>query len=139
MQNITEYLIEEGSAEEDELVGANGDNKSQGTDLERDEELIAVLDRLILYLRIIHSVDYYNHAEYPNEDEMPNRCGIMHARGIPPTTKVKHFPINLEKTFHLNTVWSLNFDNSDSKRVDFEKPPIFRPGLSHFHGSRIIN
>lgn len=36
----------------------------------------------------MHSVDYYNHSEYPNEDEMPNRCGIMHARGIPPSSKV---------------------------------------------------
>lgn len=47
-----------------------------------------MLDRLILYLRIVHSVDYYNHCEYPNEDEMPNRCGIMHVRGSPPTAKV---------------------------------------------------
>jgi len=50
--------------------------------------LISVLDKLILYLRIVHSVDYYNHSEYPHEDEMPNRCGIMHARGIPPSSKV---------------------------------------------------
>lgn len=47
-----------------------------------------VLDRLILYLRIVHSVDFYNHCEYPNEDEMPNRCGIMHTRGPPPGAKV---------------------------------------------------
>ena len=46
------------------------------------------MDRLLLYLRIVHSVDYYNHSEYPNEDEMPNRCGIMHARGIPPSSKI---------------------------------------------------
>jgi len=47
-----------------------------------------VLDRLVMYLRIVHSVDYYNHCEYPNEDEMPNRCGIMHVRGSPPTAKI---------------------------------------------------
>lgn len=41
-----------------------------------------------MYLRVVHSVDYYNHCEYPNEDEMPNRCGIMHVRGSPPTAKV---------------------------------------------------
>jgi len=40
------------------------------------------LDRLLLYLRIVHSIDYYNHSDYPNEDEMPNRIGIMHARGM---------------------------------------------------------
>jgi hypothetical protein len=108
MHNITEYLIEEGSAEEDELVGSSsggGDKKGDGVDLERDEELIAVLDRLILYLRIVHSVDYYNHAEYPNEDEMPNRCGIMHARGIPPTTKVTNVTacgIFLDQRLHVD-------------------------------------
>ena len=54
----------------------------------RDEDLIKVLDRLLFYLRFVHSVDYYNHAEYPFEDEMPNRLGMIHARGMPPTTKV---------------------------------------------------
>lgn len=47
-----------------------------------------VLDRLLLYLRVVHSVDYYNQSEYASEDEMPNRCGIMHARGSPPSSKV---------------------------------------------------
>lgn len=49
--------------------------------MERDEKLIKVLDKLLLYLRIVHSLDYYNTCEYPNEDEMPNRCGIIHVRG----------------------------------------------------------
>lgn len=85
LQNITDYLIEEASAEEEELLGLAGDNKdSEGEPIERDESLISVLDRLVLYLRIVHSVDYYNHCEYPYEDEMPNRCGIIHARGPAP-------------------------------------------------------
>ena len=37
---------------------------------------------------MVHSVDFYNHSEYPNEDEMPNRCGILHARGLPPSGNV---------------------------------------------------
>lgn len=86
MQNITDYLIEEASAEEDELLGISGENKeSEGEMIERDVQLISVLDSLILYLRIVHSVDFYNHCEYPYEDEMPNRCGIIHARGPPPS------------------------------------------------------
>ncbi|KAK7086724.1 hypothetical protein SK128_028093 [Halocaridina rubra] len=94
LRNITDYLIEEASAEEEELLGANdvsannSEEKAEGEAIERDPGLIRVLDRLLLYLRIVHSVDYYNHSEYPNEDEMPNRCGIMHARGIPPSSKV---------------------------------------------------
>jgi len=95
LRNITDYLIEEASAEEEELLGVNDpskesstEDKQEGEAIERDPQLITVLDRLLLYLRIVHSVDYYNHSEYPNEDEMPNRCGIMHARGIPPSSKV---------------------------------------------------
>ena len=92
LHNITDYLIEEASAEEEELLGTSATEEGEETDgatgLARDDELIKVLDRLLFYLRIVHSVDYYNHCEYPNEDEMPNRCGIMHARGIPPSSKV---------------------------------------------------
>nr|Q28WQ8.2 RecName: Full=Serrate RNA effector molecule homolog; AltName: Full=Arsenite-resistance protein 2 homolog [Drosophila pseudoobscura pseudoobscura] len=86
LQNITDYLIEEASAEEEELLGLSGDRKDgEGEPIERDEQLLSVLDRLVLYLRIVHSVDYYNHCEYPYEDEMPNRCGIIHARGPAPS------------------------------------------------------
>ncbi|XP_076272274.1 arsenic resistance protein 2 isoform X3 [Rhynchophorus ferrugineus] len=89
LHNITDYLIEEASAEEEELLGLEPTSENQETvsTVDRDENLIKVLDRIILYLRIVHSVDYYNHCEYPNEDEMPNRCGILHARGPPPTSK----------------------------------------------------
>nr|XP_023017860.1 serrate RNA effector molecule homolog isoform X2 [Leptinotarsa decemlineata] len=89
LHNITDYLIEEASAEEEELLGLEPTSESQDvtSTVERDETLISVLDRIILYLRIVHSVDYYNHCDYPNEDEMPNRCGILHARGPPPTSK----------------------------------------------------
>jgi hypothetical protein len=93
LNNITDFLIEEASAEEEELLGASANEEGEEADaaagLTRDDELIKVLDRLLFYLRIVHSVDYYNHCEYPNEDEMPNRCGIMHARGIPPSSKVR--------------------------------------------------
>ncbi|XP_025836771.1 serrate RNA effector molecule homolog isoform X2 [Agrilus planipennis] len=89
LHNITDYLIEEASAEEEELLGLDpsSDPQDAATTVDRDDSLITVLDRIILYLRVVHSVDYYNHCEYPNEDEMPNRCGILHARGPPPTAK----------------------------------------------------
>lgn len=76
LRNITDYLIEEASAEEEELLGTTDAEDGQIEDtctIERDEALIKVLDRLLLYLRIVYSVDYYNHCEYPQEDEMPNR------------------------------------------------------------------
>ena len=113
LANITDYLIEEASAEEEviraeifseillkyfqELLGKTDDTeeKDEGVTIQRDEELIRVLDKMILYLRIVHSVDFYNHSEYPNEDEMPNRCGILHARGGLPTGKTKSSEIEV--------------------------------------------
>lgn len=49
---------------------------------------VQVLDRLLLYLRLVHSVDYYNFCEYPAEDEMPHRCGLIHVRGPLPVAKI---------------------------------------------------
>ncbi|XP_028998780.1 serrate RNA effector molecule homolog [Betta splendens] len=99
LKNITDYLIEEVSAEEEELVGASGGSRDDAGDtkdpasssdvsVETDEKLLKVLDRLLLYLRLVHSVDYYNFCEYPAEDEMPHRCGLIHVRGPLPVAKI---------------------------------------------------
>ncbi|KAJ4945236.1 hypothetical protein JOQ06_013771 [Pogonophryne albipinna] len=69
LKNITDFLIEEVSAEEEELIGASGGNEEDKDPASSSE----VLDRLLLYLRLVHSVDYYNFCEYPAEDEMPHR------------------------------------------------------------------
>jgi hypothetical protein len=34
---------------------------------------LQTLDAILIYLRLVHSVDFYNHTDYPHEDEMPNR------------------------------------------------------------------
>uniref|UniRef100_A0A8C5E5J8 Serrate RNA effector molecule homolog n=1 Tax=Gouania willdenowi TaxID=441366 RepID=A0A8C5E5J8_GOUWI len=99
LKNITDYLIEEVSAEEEELLGSSSgidpdDSTKEGTPtettVERDDKLAKVLDRLVLYLRIVHSIDYYNTCEYPSEDEMPNRCGMIHVRGPIPPNRITH-------------------------------------------------
>jgi hypothetical protein len=51
LSNITDYLIEEASAEEEELLGKNndleeGEEGEDGNTIVRDEELIKVLVRL---------------------------------------------------------------------------------------------
>ncbi|KRY49278.1 Serrate RNA effector molecule -like protein [Trichinella britovi] len=85
LANISGVLIEEVSAEEEELLGIRMTEVDEDGEVkvtfERDEKLLKVLDTLLLYLRVVHSVDYYNHGEYPYEDEMPNRCGLIHVRG----------------------------------------------------------
>ncbi|CAG5097264.1 Oidioi.mRNA.OKI2018_I69.XSR.g15002.t1.cds [Oikopleura dioica] len=62
--------------------------------LNYDKKLAQIADILTLYLRLVHSVDYYNHSEYRNEDEMPNRCGIIHVRGEPPSNPIMPFEMN---------------------------------------------
>ncbi|KAF7644954.1 hypothetical protein LDENG_00213060, partial [Lucifuga dentata] len=97
LKNITDYLIEEVSAEEEELTGVSRGNTdatvskdpaSSEVTVETDDKLLKVLDRLLLYLRLVHSVDYYNFCEYPAEDEMPHRCGLIHVRGPIPVAKI---------------------------------------------------
>ncbi|XP_020834801.1 serrate RNA effector molecule homolog isoform X1 [Phascolarctos cinereus] len=109
LKNITDYLIEEVSAEEEELLGNSGggppeeppkEGNPAEINVERDEKLLKVLDKLLLYLRIVHSLDYYNTCEYPNEDEMPNRCGIIHVRGPVPPNRISHGEVvEWQKTF----------------------------------------
>ncbi|XP_058239167.1 serrate RNA effector molecule homolog isoform X2 [Hemibagrus wyckioides] len=109
LKNITDYLIEEVSAEEEELLGNMGgvdseDGNKEGNPteitVERDEKLVKVLDRLLFYLRIVHSIDYYNMCEYTSEDEMPNRCGIIHVRGPIPPNRITHREVSdWQKTF----------------------------------------
>lgn len=66
LKNITDYLIEEASAEEEELLGlsADGGKDGEGEALERDTEVLSVLDKIILYLRIVHSVDFYSELRF---------------------------------------------------------------------------
>ncbi|KHN86405.1 Serrate RNA effector molecule -like protein [Toxocara canis] len=88
LKNLTDFLIEEASAEEEELLGISNGGSSeedQKVAFQRDDALIAKLDRIVVYLRIVHSIDFYNHGEYPNEDVMPNRCGMMHVRADAPS------------------------------------------------------
>nr|CAH8863862.1 unnamed protein product [Trichobilharzia regenti] len=91
LKNLTDYLVDEGGSEEEALIaethgdGDGCDNNVVGrvhtVALESDPNLAHVLDLLILYLRVVHSMDYYAAAVYPMEDLMPHRCGILHARG----------------------------------------------------------
>jgi hypothetical protein len=90
LNNITDYLVDEISAEEEELLGdglneakTNSPSKKSAQsafDIDMDKNYSRVLDRMLLYLRVVHSIDFYNALEYQQEDLMPNRCGIMFVR-----------------------------------------------------------
>ena len=86
LSSASDYLIDEIAAEEEELLSKAVDstetveNHDTAGDLDVNEEVLKVLDKLILYLRIVHSTDYYSSGQYPLEDEMPNRLGLLHVR-----------------------------------------------------------
>ena len=80
LENIQDFLVEEVSAEEEELLGKTADSQEDSSKAEEDPAVLAALDKILLYLRVVHSVDFYTGAEYRSEEEMPNRCGIFHVR-----------------------------------------------------------
>jgi len=66
-----------------------------------DAELVDLLDKLLIYLRVVHSVDWYNQAQYEAEDEMPHRLGLVHARAaLPGSADMKDVDQYLATTQH---------------------------------------
>ncbi|XP_062384612.1 serrate RNA effector molecule homolog [Sardina pilchardus] len=103
LKNVSYHLMEEVSAEEEELMGrvAVGNPQSEVT-VERDDDLVKVLDRLLLYLRIVHSVDFYNACQHATEHQMPSCCGSVHVRGpVPPNRVPSQHMLEWQKKFEV--------------------------------------
>lgn len=83
LESIKEYLIEE-TNEEEQVLGVTEQNVAS-FEFTQDTELLKALDKIILYLRVVHSYDYYASTEYSGEDEMPQKVGIMFSRPTPPS------------------------------------------------------
>ncbi|KAL3319531.1 hypothetical protein Ciccas_001807 [Cichlidogyrus casuarinus] len=75
MRNLDEFL----TSEEAKLTEPK--DSSEILKPNYDPNLAQSLDRLILYLRVVHSFDFYSVTRYPQEDLMPYKCAIIHARG----------------------------------------------------------
>ncbi|KAL2087883.1 hypothetical protein ACEWY4_016711 [Coilia grayii] len=89
LRNVSHHLVEEVSAEEEELtIHVGGASPQSEVAMERDDSLVKVLDRLLLYLRIVHSVDFYGACHHPGESEMPSCCSTIHVRGPLPPSRV---------------------------------------------------
>lgn len=93
LADIANFLVEETGAEEEALVDkaveVNGGEAVQS--MEIDQQMTQMLDRLLFYLRLVHSVDFYAAIEYSSEDEMPHRLGLIHVRDRPPS-KQQNWP-----------------------------------------------
>lgn len=60
----------------------NENDEEDLIEIDAIEDIFNVLDPLILYLRVVHSIDFYAQADYSAyEDEHPNRCLNFHVRG----------------------------------------------------------
>ncbi|MGH0173629.1 UNVERIFIED_CONTAM: hypothetical protein FKN15_065999 [Acipenser sinensis] len=142
-----DYLIEEVSAEEEELLGSSGDQPEDGAKegnptevtIERDDKLVKVLDRLLLYLRIVHSIDYYNSCEYQCEDEMPNRCGLLHVRGPVPPNRITHGEGNTPSLIQdwVQQQRALNPRTGCSSSSRASGPEFVRKHVFNKHGDKI--
>lgn len=84
LEDIKEHLIEE-TNEEEQLLGVDEQNAAD-FEFIQDPELFKALDRAILYLRVVHSFDYYGLTEYVGEDDMPRKIGLMFSRPTPSPT-----------------------------------------------------
>lgn len=92
------------SPEEEELLhrsgGQTNGNSEEKAQFQRDETILKALDMLVVYLRIVHSIDFYGHLDYPNEDNMPSR--YFYCLALP-----KHFQMR-----HSSRSWSRTFGNT---------------------------
>ncbi|VDO03913.1 unnamed protein product [Rodentolepis nana] len=81
MRNLSEFLEEEKPASMDNMNNdVEGEKAKSHVPLETDYCLLRALDRLIIYLRIVYSIDFYAATLYSLEDMMPHQCGIFHVR-----------------------------------------------------------
>lgn len=67
------------------MLGVNEQSVAE-FEFTQDPELFKALDRVVVYLRVVHSFDYYASTEYSGEDDMPQKVGIMFCRPTPPST-----------------------------------------------------
>ena len=81
LANVHDYLIEEVSAEEEELLkttieNENDENKEEKKGIVVNNEVLSVLDKLIMYLRLVHSVGKIsvNYGHYDSSDSLPQIC-----------------------------------------------------------------
>jgi len=106
-------------------------NQTESFDLEIDCNCKKFLDELILYLRVVHSIDFYGLIEYKQEDCMPFRLGIMHVRplcsvsiekNIPKTTQneIDEYNEKFERNIELLANYNKKSDVSITKNIEDE-------------------
>lgn len=97
LETVKEYSIEE-TNEEARILGVDEQNVTK-FEFTQNDDLMKALDRIILYLRCVHSFDYYAATEYIGEDDMPQKIGIMFARPTLPSATFGESPHEIMREF----------------------------------------
>lgn len=84
LEEIKNHLIEE--TNEEETVWGLNEQDDKEFEFTQDPELMKALDKVILYLRVVHSYDYYSSTEHLREDDLPQKIGVMLIRPTPPSS-----------------------------------------------------
>lgn len=63
------------------------------------EESTRFLDKMLWYLRIVHSFDYYKRSIYRQEDELTLRIGLVHLRDVVDDMNLEELDINEIKAY----------------------------------------
>lgn len=86
LESITDHLVDEFNSEEELLLVSSGASKPSGKkedggkSQEAGKELARALDSLLIYLRLVYSIDFYAPALYHRESDMPHPCSVFHVR-----------------------------------------------------------
>ncbi|VDN99099.1 unnamed protein product [Rodentolepis nana] len=83
LESITDHLVDETNAEEELLLTSRTSTAKiddTSSSKEANSELVRALDALIIYLRLVYSIDFYSPALYPRESDMPHPCSVFHVR-----------------------------------------------------------
>ena len=92
------------------------------------EESTRYLDKLLWYLRIVHSFDYYKKTIYKQEDELTLRMSVIHVRDDPrkmPTdldmNQLREHLLNVEKEYEeFGLSQSQRFVTKDEERFNYK-------------------
>ncbi|KAM3186376.1 hypothetical protein ACTXT7_004441 [Hymenolepis weldensis] len=123
LESITDHLVDESNAEEELFLTSRtstAEMDDTSASKEANSELVRALDALIIYLRLVYSIDFYAPALYSRESDMPHPCSVFHVR-----------PSKIPESIGANTFHLLRLMPSAPSTV-FDKEPTEKSAHKKF-------
>lgn len=105
----------------EDMPAVDGDGDEELVEIDLINDIFNVLDPLLVYLRVVHCIDFYNQGDYSVfEDEHPCRVGTCHVRGAIPNRgasnlTVKDFMLKFEEKTQASVLRALSAKLDDDK------------------------